>query len=172
MTSAAALRAAADKLTPFYLTNYSNKLTTKQPTPPYQESAYMKTCSGENGLCADPLAKARFLPPPAVLHFVAHFVFRLRISLFREAQCSTVPRTSQRSQNCRVKLLYSLFVTVPLRSCFLFYTHYLRHIYAPIFLFPVDLRKVTCSELFIYRPVLPPPLARKRQNLSHGEKNL
>ena len=36
------------------------------------------------------------------------------------------------------------------------------------FFSPVDLRKVTCSELYIYRPVLPPPLARKRQNISHG----
>lgn len=42
--------------------------------------------------------------------------------------------------------------------------------YAPIFLFPVDLRKVTCSELYIYRPVLPPPLARKRQILSRRQK--
>lgn len=58
----------------------------------------------------------------------------------------------------------------PFWSCFLFYTHYLRHMYAPIFLFPVDLRKVTCSELYIYRPVLPPPLARKRQILSRRQK--
>ena len=149
LTSAAALRAAADKLTPFHLTNYSNKLTSKQPTPPYQESAYMKTCGGENGLCADPLAKARFLPPPAVLHFVAHFVFRLRISLFREAQCSTVPRTSQRSQNCRLKFTQTLVYnfhdgfSLPLHLSAV--TEPFKDLCTQRFwLSPVDLRKLSC----------------------------
>ena len=37
---------------------------------------------------------------------------------FSGGHCGTVPRASQRPKNCRVKLLYALFATVPRRSCF------------------------------------------------------
>ena len=140
MTSAAALRAAADKLTPFHLTNYSNKLTTKQPTPPIPRKRVHENLRRRTGRFALTRLQNRPVPPPCAVKFSR---FPLP-PLFPFSERPLLHGSSRKSmpKNCRLKLLYSLFVTVPLRSCFLFYTHCLRHMYAPIFLFSVDLRKL------------------------------
>ena len=97
LTSAAALRAAADKLTPFHLTNYDHLSTY---TNPCQENDAHENLRRRTGRFALTRLQNRPVPPTrAVSRRVDHFMFCLRISLFREAQFSTVPRASQRSQN-------------------------------------------------------------------------
>ena len=131
LTSAAALRAAADKLTPLI---YPKQQTSKNLTA---ERIATKHAAADRAFCADPLAKSP-CSSAARRSFVS---LCLRVFLFRRGHCGTVPRASQRPKNCRLKLLYTTFATVPRRNCFLFNPHYLRHMYAPIFLFSVDLRK-------------------------------
>lgn len=132
LTSAASLRAAADKLTPLI---YPKQQTSKNLTA---ERIATKHAAADRAFCADPLAKSPCSSAArrSVLCFPLPPCF-----LFRRGYCGTVPRASQRPKNCRLKLLYTTFATVPRRNCFLFNPHYLRHMYAPIFLFSVDLRK-------------------------------
>ena len=56
---------------------------------------------GENGLCADPLAKSRFYRRALLSYFL--FPFASSFFLFRRGYCCTVPRASQRPQNRRLK---------------------------------------------------------------------
>ena len=70
LTSAAALRAAADKLTPFHLTNFSNNLTTQQPTlTPAKKSNTHENLRRRTGRFALTRLQNRPGPPPPAVPF-------------------------------------------------------------------------------------------------------
>ena len=99
LTSAAALRAAADKLTPFHLTNYDHLSTY---TNPCQENDAHENLRRRTGRFALTRLQNRPVPPPPAVPFSVSLC--LRVFLFRRGHCGTVPRASQRPKNCRVKL--------------------------------------------------------------------
>jgi len=82
-------------------------------------------------VCGDEAAKTGFAltrlqsPVFTAARFYRLFLFPFAsvFFFFGEAEVSTVPRASQRPKNCRVKLLYTSFATVPRRNCFLFIPH-------------------------------------------------
>ena len=104
LTSAAALRAAADKLTPFHLTNFSNKLTTQQPTlTPAKKSNTHENLRRRTGRFALTRLQNRPVPPPPAVSFSISLC--LLFFLFRRGYCCTVPRPSQRPQNRRLRFV-------------------------------------------------------------------
>ena len=94
--------AAADKLTPFHLTNYSNKLTTKQPTPPIPRKRVHENLRRRTGRFALTRLQNRPVPPPCAVKFSRFplpplFPFSERPLLHGSSRKSTAEKLSRKT---------------------------------------------------------------------------